>query len=65
MDKKEPVSYEEYYTTIYSPGVLGYLKKYTLGLPGVVPSLFRADAETRNSFLKEIKYYLSPKRTMI
>ena len=43
--QEEPVSYEEYYTTIYSPGVLGYLKKYTLGLPGVVPSLFRADAE--------------------
>ena len=43
--QEEPVSYKEYYTTIYSPGVLGYLKKYTLGLPGVVLSLFRADAE--------------------
>ena len=43
--QEKPVSYKEYYTTIYSAGVLGYLKKYTLGLPGVVLSLFRADAE--------------------
>lgn len=43
--QEKPVSYKEYYNTIYRPGVLGYLKKYTLGLPGVILSLFRADAK--------------------
>jgi LPS O-antigen subunit length determinant protein (WzzB/FepE family) len=43
--QEEPVSYKEYYTTIYSAGVLANIKKYTLGLPGVILSLFRVDAE--------------------
>lgn len=51
--QEKPISYKEYYTTIYSPGVLGYLKKYTLGLPGVVLSLFRADAEEEETVTQE------------
>ena len=43
--QEKPVSYKEYYTTIYSAGVIGNIKKYTLGLPGVLLSLFKADAE--------------------
>ena len=43
--QEKPISYKEYYDTIYSAGLLGSIKKYTLGLPGVILSLFRADAE--------------------
>ena len=30
------ITYEDYYTNYYSPGLLGYLKKYTIGLPGLL-----------------------------
>jgi LPS O-antigen subunit length determinant protein (WzzB/FepE family) len=43
--QEKPVSYKEYYNTIYSAGVLGNIKKYTLGLPGVILSLFKRDAK--------------------
>jgi LPS O-antigen subunit length determinant protein (WzzB/FepE family) len=43
--QEKPVSYKEYYNTIYSAGVLGNIKKYTLGLPGVLLSLFRTDVK--------------------
>jgi len=32
------VSYQEYFETIYNPGVLATLKKYTIGLPGLLIS---------------------------
>ena len=51
--QEKPVSYKEYYTTIYSAGVLANIKKYTLGLPGVILSLFRADAEEENVVSQE------------
>ena len=38
------VSYKEYYTNIYKPGVLSSIKKYTLGLPGVIISSLRGEA---------------------
>ncbi len=34
--QSKKVTYSYYYTEIYSPGLLGYLKKYTIGLPGVI-----------------------------
>jgi len=37
------VSYKEYYTNIYKPGVLSSIKKYTLGLPGVIISSLRGE----------------------
>ena len=37
-----PVSYSEYYKNIYSPGLLSNIKKYTLGLPGVLISWVRS-----------------------
>ena len=37
-----PVSYSEYYKNIYSPGLLSNIKKYTLGLPGVLVSWARS-----------------------
>lgn len=38
-----PVSYRFYYENIYSPGIPDLIKKYTLGLPGVLMSLFVND----------------------
>jgi LPS O-antigen subunit length determinant protein (WzzB/FepE family) len=32
----EKISYRSYYEEYYSPGVLGYLKKYTVGIPGII-----------------------------
>lgn len=34
--QSKKVTYSQYYTEIYSPGLLGYLKKYTIGLPGII-----------------------------
>jgi LPS O-antigen subunit length determinant protein (WzzB/FepE family) len=40
-----PVSYRDYYENIYRPGLLSTIKKYTLGLPGVLISLVRSAPE--------------------
>ena len=42
----EPVSYKAYYKNIYNPGLLATIKKYTLGLPGVLISWVKAKPET-------------------
>lgn len=34
--QKEKVSFQAYYLEIVKPGLLGYIKKYTIGLPGVI-----------------------------
>lgn len=34
--QSKKVTYSYYYTNIYSPGLLGVLKKYTIGLPGII-----------------------------
>ncbi|GAB3654861.1 Wzz/FepE/Etk N-terminal domain-containing protein [Echinicola sediminis] len=39
------VSYQEYYEEYYSPGVLGLIKKYTIGLPGGLIKAIKGDAE--------------------
>ncbi|MCH7398351.1 Wzz/FepE/Etk N-terminal domain-containing protein [Belliella sp. DSM 107340] len=39
------VSYGQYYDSIHSPGVLGYVKKYTLGLPGVIIKSIKGESE--------------------
>jgi len=39
--QQEPVTYKDYYENVYSPGFLAHLKKYTLGLPGVLLSLLK------------------------
>lgn len=33
---KAPITYEDYYTNYNKPGILGTLKKYTIGLPGLL-----------------------------
>ncbi|GGF51453.1 GumC domain-containing protein [Echinicola rosea] len=39
----ETVTYEEYYDSYYTPGIFWYLKKYTLGLPKIIISLFKSE----------------------
>ncbi|MGY6521267.1 MAG: GNVR domain-containing protein [Mongoliitalea sp.] len=41
----QPVTYREFYDSIYNPGLLGNVKKYTLSLPGVILSSLRGDSE--------------------
>ena len=51
-----PVSYSDYYKNIYSPGLLSIIKKYTLGLPGVLikllkskPNVIAIDSDTKEN----------------
>lgn len=37
------ITYKEYYTNVYSPSVLSSIKKYTIGLPGVLIGLLKSD----------------------
>lgn len=43
----EKISYRSYYEKYYSPGVLGYVKKYTLGLPGVIIKALKSDSSIK------------------
>ena len=42
--QEKPISYKEYYTAIYSPGLLANIKKYTIGLPFVILSALKSDS---------------------
>lgn len=44
-DVAQPVSIEEYYTEYYKPGFFSTLKKYSLGLPGVILGSIRGKKE--------------------
>lgn len=44
--QKEKVTFQDYYLEIAKPGLLGYIKKYTIGLPGVIIKAIRGDAST-------------------
>jgi LPS O-antigen subunit length determinant protein (WzzB/FepE family) len=41
----QKVSYRDYYEKFYNAGLLATIKKYTLGLPGVIISLVKSNAE--------------------
>jgi hypothetical protein len=53
--ENEPISYKKYYKDVYSPGVLGYIKKYTIGLPSILVSLFKSDTK-KNIEYKVVDY---------
>jgi LPS O-antigen subunit length determinant protein (WzzB/FepE family) len=40
-DRDEKITLYNYYTKIYNPGILGYIKKYTIGLPRRIINLFK------------------------
>lgn len=34
--QNKPITYEDYYTNYFNPGLIGTIKKYTIGLPGQI-----------------------------
>jgi len=42
------VTFAEYYLEIKKPGLLGYVKKYTIGLPGLILKAIRGDGSSRS-----------------
>ncbi|MDD4993934.1 MAG: Wzz/FepE/Etk N-terminal domain-containing protein [Paludibacter sp.] len=44
-DVDHPVSMYDYYTNYYKPSVLGYAKKYTIGLPGLLIKAIKGKKE--------------------
>jgi len=44
-DVEKPVTLFEYYTEYSQPGVLSLVKKYTIGLPGVISKAIKGDEE--------------------
>ncbi|WP_421919710.1 Wzz/FepE/Etk N-terminal domain-containing protein [Marinifilum sp.] len=44
----EQVTFAHYYEEIHSPGLFGYIKKYTIGLPGLILGAIRGEATTEN-----------------
>jgi uncharacterized protein involved in exopolysaccharide biosynthesis len=45
---EKPVTFQEYYTNIYSPGLLSILKKYTVGLPGVIMNSVKGESTKKS-----------------
>lgn len=63
--QKNKVTYTDYFTNIQSPGLLGTLKKYTLGLPGVIikaikgkPSQIQATTDNQLLSITDEEYEL-------
>ncbi|MDX1828781.1 MAG: Wzz/FepE/Etk N-terminal domain-containing protein [Lutibacter sp.] len=34
--QEKPITYTDYYTNVYNPSLLGYIKKFTIGLPALI-----------------------------
>jgi capsular polysaccharide biosynthesis protein len=47
--QKEKVTFQDYYLEIAKPGLLGYIKKYTIGLPGVIIGAIKGQQLTTNN----------------
>ena len=45
----EKITYIKYYTEVYNPSLLGYLKKYTIGLPRVIINNAKDEKKTDES----------------
>jgi len=58
--KESPISYREYYEEIYSPGILGLVKKYTLGIPGIIIKSLKGASEVSEVQSKEGLIRVSP-----
>lgn len=55
----KPITFQEYYAKIYSPGLLSILKKYTIGLPGVIIGAVKGKPKEDS-----IKFYKSSKKIL-
>lgn len=42
------ITFKEYYTTVYRPSLLGYIKKYTIGLPRLIIEAFKGGSTNNN-----------------
>ncbi|MEI6865484.1 Wzz/FepE/Etk N-terminal domain-containing protein [Flavicella sp.] len=47
------ITYEEYYSNIYRPSILGYIKKYTIGLPGLLISVIKGKPKSADLYKPE------------
>jgi len=46
--QKKKVTFQDYYLEIAKPGLLGYIKKYTIGLPGVIIKALKGKSPMTN-----------------
>uniref|UniRef100_UPI0035624E17 GNVR domain-containing protein n=1 Tax=Ancylomarina sp. TaxID=1970196 RepID=UPI0035624E17 len=46
--QKDKVTFQAYYLEIAKPGLLGYIKKYTIGLPGVIIKAIKGKSPVTN-----------------
>ncbi len=51
-EMERPISLLDYYLNVYKPGLFGILKKYTIGLPGLIISAIRGEQPDEVSYSK-------------
>ncbi len=59
------VTFKEYYQEYYSPSVLSYIKKYTIGLPGVILRAIRGKKEEAKSVVNDSIYRVSSEEKVL
>jgi len=47
--QKEKVSFQDYYLEIYKPSLFGYIKKFTVGLPGIIIKAIKGKSPMTNN----------------
>lgn len=63
----EKITFKEYYTNVYNPSLLGYIKKYTIGLPRTIIKIFIGKSKEGNAINRtgsEIKVSAEEKELM-
>ncbi|RUT80133.1 Wzz/FepE/Etk N-terminal domain-containing protein [Ancylomarina longa] len=53
--QEKEVTFADYYLEIQKPTLLGYLKKYTIGLPGVIIKAIKGDQSTNDQLTNDKK----------
>ena len=54
----EPISYQDYYQKYPKTNLLSTIKKYTIGLPGLIIGSFKSEEKKQNYFSKRLFKYL-------
>jgi len=60
--QNKPVTYAKYYTDLASPGLLGYLKKYTIGLPGLILKALKSSTKSQKLTAKSKILSIDPEQ---
>ncbi|MDP2088748.1 MAG: Wzz/FepE/Etk N-terminal domain-containing protein [Flavobacteriaceae bacterium] len=55
---ESPITFEYYYQKIYKPGILGYIKKYTIGLPRQLTKLIKGKSAKDNNNISNNRLYI-------